>query len=115
MTPTLSIRRARSEDTHDVLALVQAAYRGDDARKGWTHEADLLDGQRADAAMITSAITNAHERVLLAERDGALLGCVHACDEGDKVYLGMLSVRPTEQAGGVGRALIEAVDRKSVV
>lgn len=110
MTAPLAIRTARRDDTEAVLGLVQSAYRGDDARAGWTHEADLLDGQRADAAMITAAITAAHERVLLAEQDGVLMGCVHACDEGDKVYLGMLSVRPQAQAGGIGRQLIAAVE-----
>lgn len=43
MTGTV-IRPATAADLPALLALVQAAYRGDSAKRGWTHEADLLDG-----------------------------------------------------------------------
>ena len=31
-----------------VKALLEAAYRGDSARAGWNHEADILDDERVD-------------------------------------------------------------------
>jgi ribosomal protein S18 acetylase RimI-like enzyme len=49
--------------------------------------------------------------ILLAFRAGALIGCVNVQDEGEGVaYLGMLTVAPDAQAGGLGRRLIEAAE-----
>ena len=39
---------ATPADTPHLTRFVNAAYRGDTARQGWTTEADLLDGQRID-------------------------------------------------------------------
>ena len=40
-------------DIPELLPLVNSAFRGDSARRGWTHEADLLLGeQRTDAATL---------------------------------------------------------------
>ena len=39
---TLHIRAAEPADVPALLDLVHSAYRGDSARGGWTHEADLL-------------------------------------------------------------------------
>lgn len=95
-----------------MLALVQRAYRGDSARGGWTHEADLLDGQRTDAAALGGMLGGAGELVLVVEQDGQIIGCVHIADQGDgTAYLGMLSVDPSRQAGGVGRRLLAEGER----
>ena len=48
MTESVTFAPATAEDLPDLHALVHGAYRGDSARRGWTHEADLLDGQRID-------------------------------------------------------------------
>lgn len=45
----MNIRFATHDDIPALHDLVERAYRGDSARQGWTHEADLLDGQRTDA------------------------------------------------------------------
>ncbi|HEY7873115.1 MAG TPA: hypothetical protein VIC31_10400, partial [Rudaea sp.] len=46
----LAFRNAAPADAPAIVALVESAYRGDASRAGWTTEADLLDGQRVDAA-----------------------------------------------------------------
>ena len=90
-----------------MLDLVQRAYRGESARLGWTHEADLLDGQRTDAEALGSMLADPHQRVLVAEEDARLIGCVQVSDQRDgTAYLGMLSVDPTLQARGLGKLLI---------
>ncbi|HVV95505.1 MAG TPA: GNAT family N-acetyltransferase, partial [Rhodanobacteraceae bacterium] len=43
-----TFRAASRDDVPAIVALVESAYRGDVSRKGWTTEADLLDGQRTD-------------------------------------------------------------------
>ncbi|HAV49495.1 MAG TPA: hypothetical protein DCX75_04630, partial [Brevundimonas sp.] len=94
-----------------MYALVHAAYRGDSARRGWTHEADLLDGSRIDRDSLRSAITTPGQVVLVATNGNALTACVHVTDRGEGLaYLGMLTVDPTLQAKGLGRRLIAAAE-----
>jgi ribosomal protein S18 acetylase RimI-like enzyme len=105
-------RRAEAADIPALLALIENAYRGDGARRGWTHEADLLDGQRTDLDALSEIIADPAQCMLLAEADGALVGCVLVAEQGEDVaYLGMLTVDPALQNSGLGRALIEAAER----
>jgi ribosomal protein S18 acetylase RimI-like enzyme len=112
----VKFRRARSEDVAAIVALVESAYRGDESRRGWTTEADLLDGQRTDPDEVSALVVGPHTRVLLAEEDpsGELLACVMLREEpdaADVAYLGMFAVRPGLQGQGVGRALLEEAER----
>lgn len=98
-------------DLPDLHALVHGAYRGDSARRGWTHEADLLDGQRIDRPSLEAALADPAQLILLARQNGDLAGCVQITDRGDGLaYLGMLSVDPARQAGGIGRRLVAAAE-----
>jgi ribosomal protein S18 acetylase RimI-like enzyme len=109
---TVSIRKAAAGDVGRLHALIESAYRGDSARRGWTHEADLLGGQRTDVEALQESLSNPSQTILVAEdADGAFAGCVLVSDEGDGgAYLGMLSVDPERQAGGIGRTLIAAAE-----
>jgi ribosomal protein S18 acetylase RimI-like enzyme len=106
----LSFRVAAESDVDAVVALVQSAYRGDSSRAGWTTEADLLDGQRTDAAAVGETVKMTDRTVLLAEADGRLLGCCELQRRTEHTaYFGMFAVVPTLQGGGVGgRVLAEA-------
>ena len=107
-TPPLTFRTAAPADSGAIVALVESAYRGEASRAGWTTEADLLDGQRTDAAIVSGHIADPDARLLLAERDGYLCGSIlMKREQVSTVYLGMFSVRPTEQAAGIGRHLLE--------
>lgn len=91
--------------------MIERAYRGDSARGGWTHEADLLGGQRTDAAMLNAIIASTDQTLLVAEQAGGLIGCVCVRRLADgRGYLGLLTVDPVRQAGGLGRALIAAAE-----
>lgn len=104
-------RPATPADLEPLHALVHAAYRGDSARRGWTHEADLLDGNRIDRDSLLAALSAPDQIVLVAEADAGLTGCVHVTDRGEGLaYLGMLTVDPTLQARGTGRRLIAAAE-----
>ncbi len=104
----LSFRAAQDGDAAAVVSLVNAAYRGDSSRRGWTTEADLLGGQRTDEGKVLEMIRAPGSRVELALEDGELRGCVHLRREEDGgCYLGMLAVDPERQAAGVGRRLLE--------
>lgn len=106
-------RRAELADLPALKLLVERAYRGDEARGGWTHEADLIEGERISAEDLAAVLADAAQHVLLGEAEGALpgtlLGTVTITDCGDgRAYLGMLAVDPACQAAGIGRRLIAA-------
>jgi len=111
MPSPLRFRTASLEDVEAIVALVESAYRGEASRAGWTTEADLLDGQRTDAAQVSSLITGEASRIVLALHRRELVGSMLLATEPRYVYLGMLSVRPTHQAIGVGRALLAEAER----
>lgn len=111
----LRFRAATLADVAAIVALTESAYRGDSSRVGWTTEADLLDGQRTDAGEVAALIARDDVRLLLAERDGALLAsCVVERLSGEFAgdgYFGMFSVRPAVQGNGTGRAMIAEAER----
>jgi GNAT superfamily N-acetyltransferase len=102
----LTFRRATTADIDPIAALVTAAYRGEASTAGWTSEDHLLKGQRVDAAMVSAAITDPDGTVVLAERDGELVGCIQVTRAGQAAHFGMFAVDPTLQADGVGSALL---------
>jgi len=115
MSEAVTVRLASAADVPAIRALVEAAYRGDSARRGWTHEADLIGGQRIDEAEIDEILSDPRQRLLLAEADGVAAGCVKVSDQGSGLaYLGLLSVDPERQAAGLGRRLIAAAEREAV-
>lgn len=112
------VRHATASDIPATHALIESAYRGESAKRGWTHEADLLGGQRTDRDALTAIIADPKQTLLLAEDGGALTGCVLVIDKGERAgarigYLGLLTVSPDLQAGGLGRRLIEAAEAEA--
>ena len=108
----MDTRPATLADIPALHRLVERAYRGDSARKGWTHEADLLGGQRTDVEALSDMIADPMQRILLAIGADGLVGCVQVSQKNaDTAYLGLLSVDPDVQAGGLGKALIDAAER----
>lgn len=107
--PTL--RHATVEDIPALVALVTAAYRGEGSRRGWTTEADLLDGNRIDPDVLRHDIGRPRSRILLLERGTELLACAHVADEDGHGYFGMFSVRPDLQGAGIGKRLLAECER----
>ena len=58
------ITRANLEDIKELNKLVNSAYRGEESKKGWTTEAEILDGIRIDEKALM---------VLLAKPEVAIL------------------------------------------
>lgn len=106
----ITISPASIQDASQLNKLVNSAYRGDESKKGWTTEADLLDGTRIDEAAMKDLIQKAGTTILKYEEDNDLLGCVELRKEGKKLYLGMLSVKPNTQGKGIGKALLQAAE-----
>jgi ribosomal protein S18 acetylase RimI-like enzyme len=90
--------------------LVNSAYRGEEAKQGWTTEADLLDGTRIDEAAVRDLIQRAGTVVMTYQENGEIIGCVELRKEQHKLYLGMLSVKPNTQGKGIGKKLLAAAE-----
>lgn len=109
----MQLREATPADVEEVVALVQSAYRGEESRAGWTTEADLLDGQRTDAAALEAIVAAPSSQLLLAVDDEGLLGCCAVEDHGEHWYFGTFAVRPAGQARGTGSALLADAERRA--
>ena len=107
----MTLREAGPADLGILLDIVHRAYR---AEGGWTTEAHLVAGARADADEIREAITDQVHLLLVAERDGAVVGCCYTAlhEDGRGAELGLFAVDPDVQGGGIGRALLEEQARR---
>lgn len=108
----MEFRIAQPQDVPEVVTLVESAYRGASSRAGWTSEADFLDGQRADDTMISDILRDPDSRLLLAFDADRLVGCCHLERHEGYAYFGMFAVRPGEQGGGIGRAILAEAERQ---
>ncbi|MES2266558.1 MAG: GNAT family N-acetyltransferase [Bacteroidota bacterium] len=107
----MAITPATLTDVPELVALINSAYRGESSKKGWTTEANLIDGQRIDAEGLTEQMDDPDAIILKNTNDeGQITGCVYLQKRIDKLYLGMLTVSPALQAGGLGRKLLEAAE-----
>ncbi len=100
-------------DARALDMLVNSAYRGESSKQGWTTEADLFDGARTDAAAIEEIIRRPDTLVLKYVEEGKIVGCVELKREGNKLYLGMLTVQPGRQGKGIGKELMKAVEAEA--
>lgn len=111
----LEQRIAKVSDTPVICALVNAAYRGETSRTGWTTEADLLTGVRTSERTIQALIESDNACILLGEEAG---GVVAACiclerhvESPETVHLGMIAVSPLLQNRGYGKTMILAAEK----
>lgn len=109
--PGLQFRDATPGDIDAIVALVTSAYRGESSRAGWTTEADLLDGDRIDPEVLRADLARPRSRVLLAERDGAVVACAQVADEAGSGYFGMFAVAPRLQGAGIGDRVLAECER----
>lgn len=108
MKVDFEILSAVAEDSDAIATLVNSGYRGEYSRQGWTHEDDILSGTRIDARGVRNLLGRSDTVVLKYVREGRILGCVELAHHDDKIYLGMLTVDPANQALGIGRKLLAA-------
>ena len=110
-----SVAPATGADLADIVALVNSAYRGEDARAAWTHEADLLEGQRTDMQSLADELSAPDPSTILLLRETpatSILACVllqryRDREEALQCHLAMLTVSPTAQARGLGRQMLD--------
>lgn len=108
---TLQFRAATEVDVPALIPLVTSAYRGEESRRGWTTEADILDGNRIVPEVLEADLRRPRSRILIAEQGDEMVACAHVCDEDGVGYFGMFAVRPDLQAAGIGRAVLAEAER----
>jgi len=92
----LPIRIAVPTDAPDITAVINAAFR--------IAEGFFIDGNRITQSEVEQLLTKG--TFLLAEDGDKLNGCVYVELRGERSYLGLLSVDPTCQQGGLGSFLM---------
>lgn len=96
MTSTVPIRIAALADAAKITGVINAAFR--------IAEEFFVDGLRISQAEVEQLL--AKGAFLLAETGDKLNGCVYVELRGERSYLGLLSVNPTYQKGGLGSLLM---------
>ena len=110
----LHFYKAELVDAEAVAQLVNSAYRGESSRKGWTFEADILDGLRTTTAEVGKIIKRTDAFILIGVLKDEIVATI--CCEWqelafkDTVHFGMIAVKPTRQNKGYGKALIKAAE-----
>ena len=107
----MHLEPATDDDLPTLHALIESAYRGDSARRGWSHEADLLDGQRTDAAALAAMLADPAQHLLVFRDNDRLRACVALTDkQAGLCYLGLLTVDPARQSNGLGKLILAAAE-----
>jgi ribosomal protein S18 acetylase RimI-like enzyme len=103
------ISYAVEKDIPALVLLINSAYRGEYSKKGWTTEADLLDGIRINENSLADIMHKPGSLLLkCADAENKIIGCVYLQQQEQKLYLGMLTVLPELQAAGIGKELLAA-------
>lgn len=110
----LIFRKARIDEAGQIAALVNAAYRGESSKRGWTTEADLLGGQRTDAEEVEGLLAQGDSMILLCLNGEDLTGSVHLENSEGAARLGMLAIHPELQARGIGKMLLAAAESVAI-
>ena len=107
----MHLEPATPDDLPALHALIESAYRGDTARRGWSHEADLLEGQRTDLDALDATLADPAQHLLVLRDHDELRACVVLADKGAGLaYLGLLTVDPSRQSAGLGRLILAAAE-----
>jgi len=106
----MKISPADPADIPAIEVIVNGAYRGDHSKKGWTSEADLIEGSlRTDRNALLQLLQSPGATILKhTGENGEINGCVYLQLQDRYMELGMLSVNPDVQAAGIGKRLLTA-------
>ncbi len=94
------MRPAAPADAEDITALINIAFR--------QAEEFFVFGERITLAEVRELMRTG--TFLVAGKDGRFGGCVYVERNGERAYLGLLSVDPALQQSGLGSLLMEAAE-----
>ncbi|OCB78792.1 GNAT family N-acetyltransferase [Flavobacterium crassostreae] len=105
------ITPANPNDSLALNCLINAAYRGETAKQGWTTEAYILKGNRTTPEELNQILSNPIHTLLKYTQNNQILGCVLVTQKDHQLYLGMLTVSPSFQNKGLGKQLLQAAEQ----
>lgn len=100
------ISKATLQDIPALNILINSAYRGETSKKGWTTEANLLEGKRTNEEELTETILNPKNTILKFTENDQIIGSVLLVEKEHQLYLGMLTVSPELQNSGIGKKML---------
>jgi len=98
-TADVKLRAGELKDADAIARLVNDAFRP---------ERFFIDGDRTNPENVRELINKGE--FLLAEERERIVGCVYIEPRGEHWYLGLLSVDPAHQGGGLGSLLMAAAE-----
>ncbi|TKB96539.1 GNAT family N-acetyltransferase [Pedobacter cryotolerans] len=111
----MKITKATLEDVKELNKLVNSAYRGEESKKGWTTEAEILGGIRIDEEALASLLAKPRVSILkLSDENGTILGTVCLEVKAHELHLGLFSVSPLSQGKGIGKLLLMAAEQDAL-
>jgi ribosomal protein S18 acetylase RimI-like enzyme len=106
--------KAELSDAEAVTQLVNSAYRGESSRKGWTTEADLLEGLRITTPQVASIIKREDAFVLVGVLNDQIVATIScewkALGGNNTAHFGMIAVKSSLQNKGFGKQIIMAAE-----
>lgn len=110
----LNFHKAELAEAEAIAKLINSAYRGETSRKGWTTEADILDGLRTTTAEVGQIIKRESAFILIGVLRDEIVATIccewQALAGKNTVHFGMIAVKPTLQNKGYGKTLIQAAE-----
>ena len=100
------ITKATLQDIPALTILINSAYRGETSKKGWTTEANLLEGKRTNEEELTETVLDSKNTILKFTENDTIIGSVLLVEKEHQLYLGMLTVSPELQNSGIGKKLL---------
>jgi ribosomal protein S18 acetylase RimI-like enzyme len=107
-----NIKPAILTDIIAIKNLLNNAYRGEASKRGWTSEAHFITGSTRTNDTNLLQIMQQPGSIFLkyTNAEQQIIACVNLQQHGNKIYLGMFSVLPALQAGGIGKKILQAAE-----
>ena len=110
----LIFQKAEISDASAIAQLINSAYRGEASRKGWTTEADLLEGLRTTTADVAKIIKREDAFMLIGTHNNEIVATIccewQAIAGSNTAHFGMIAVKPSLQNKGYGKQIIAAAE-----
>lgn len=101
-----TFRTANQSDAEAIAQLVNKAYRPNSGNSGWTHESELVAGDRTTVSQVVEILSKPDSFILIGLRNSETVACVHVEKDHANSYIGMLSINPILQGVGVGKEML---------
>jgi len=110
----LHFHKAELIDAEPASKLINTSYRGETSRKGWTTEADILDGLRTTTAEIAKITKREDAFILIGVLRDEIVATI-CCERQELAFkntahFGLIAVKPTLQNKGYGKSIINAAE-----